>query len=376
MAANYLFPIGSYCSSHGWGGLEMNVSRFLSWMRGRGWPVFLYADPESEIVPHAESLNIPVRGVRCGSEVSALWKAPALAKLAGSDGVRVLIAHQSSDLLLCSMAKRWSGGRLKIIFSQNMHLGNKRDPIHAWQYRTIDAFVAPLPLLAEQARRQTVVPAEKIHIIPHGIEQNRFVSLPDRATARRELGLPIDATILGIIGRLDPKKGQHVGIRALGRLHAEGYRPHLLIVGDPTIGEGNAYRNHLHELVNKLGLEKYVHFRPYQDKAEVAYGAMDIFILTSQSETYGLVTIEAMTGGLPVIGTDSGGTIDLIAHERNGLRFPPDDDGALAAMLKRYLDDPPMAERLAAQGKKDALAQYSHEAQCAAWEGLMRGMVE
>lgn len=375
MTDNQFFPIGSYCSSHGWGGLEMNVSWFLSWMRGRGWPVFLYVDPGSEIAPHAESLNIPVRGIRCGSEVSALWKAPALAKLAAEDGVRVLIVHQSSDLLLCSMAKRWSGGRLKIIFSQNMHLGNKRDPIHAWQYRTVDAFVAPLPLLAEQARRQTVVPAERIHIISHGIEQDRFVSLPDRVMARQELGLPIDATILGIIGRLDPKKGQDIGIRALARLHAEGRRPHLLIIGDPTIGEGNAYRNRLHELVNELGLGSYVHFRPYQHQPEVAYGAMDIFILTSQSETYGLVTIEAMTGGLPVIGTDSGGTVDLISHERNGLRFTPDDDGALAAMLRRYLDDPSMAARLAAQGKGNALARYSHVTQCVAWEGLVRGVV-
>ena len=40
------FPIASYCSSRGWGGLEMNVRRFLNWMRGRGWPVFLYGDPK------------------------------------------------------------------------------------------------------------------------------------------------------------------------------------------------------------------------------------------------------------------------------------------------------------------------------------------
>jgi D-inositol-3-phosphate glycosyltransferase len=375
MTGESFFPIGSYCSSHGWGGLEMNVNRFLNWMRGRGWPVFLYADPESEIVPHARSLGVPVRGVHRANELSALWKAPALARLALSDGIRVLILHQSSDLLLCSLAKRWSGGRLKIIFSQNMHLGNKRDPIHAWQYRAIDAFVAPLPLLAEQARRQTVVSAEKIHVIPHGIEQDRFVNRPDRTEARRELGLPIDATIIGIIGRLDPKKGQHLGIRALARLHANGRRAHLLIVGDPTINEGDGYRNHLHNLVNELELGDYVHFRPYLLKPETAYGAMDIFVLTSQSETYGLVTIEAMTAGLPVIGTDSGGTVDLIAHEHNGLRFPPDDDTALAAMLTRYLNDPPMAAKLAAQGKKDALARYSHLQQCETWERLVRNIV-
>jgi len=376
MTADRFFPIGSYCSSRGWGGLEMNVSRFLHWMRERGWPVFLYADPKSEIVSHAGTLAIPTRGIHCSSELSALWIARTLAKAALADGVRVLIVHQSPDLLICSLAKHWSGGRLKIIFSQNMHLGNKRDPIHAWQYRKIDAFVSPLPILAEQARCQTVVPAEKIHVIPHGIEQSRFIQRVDRIEARRELGLPLDATIIGVIGRLDPKKGQHVGIRALSRLHAGGLRPHLLIVGEPTLGQGDGYRQRLLHLVEELRLKEFVHFRPYLEKAETAYGAMDIFVLTSQSETYGLVTIEAMTGGLPVIGTDSGGTVDIINHERNGLRFPPDDDSALAAMLSRYLNDRPLATELATQGRQDALARYSHVRQCEAWEELLREIVQ
>ncbi|PWB70940.1 hypothetical protein C3F09_08395 [candidate division GN15 bacterium] len=372
MTQRKLFPIASYCSSRGWGGLEMNVSRFLHWMQDRGWPVYLYADPDSGIMSQAAKMGLTARPFPKPSEVSALWQSHSLAKMALADGVRVLILHQSPDTLVCSLAKRWSRDRINLAFSQNMHLGNKRDLIHAWQYRTIDAFVSPLPILAEQAKRQTVVPPEKIYVIPHGIELEQFTHRLDRAEARRALNLPPDATIIGIIGRLDPKKAQHIGIRALARLHKRGLRPHLLIVGDSTIGEGDNYRLNLEKLVAESGLTEFVHFRPYQEWPELAYAAMDIFVLTSQSETYGLVTIEAMTSGLPVIGTDSGGTIDIIDHERTGLRYAPDDDSALAEALMRFLTDPALASKLAAQGKQDALAKYSHTKQCESWEQLLR----
>lgn len=375
MTATPFFPIASYCSSRGWGGLEMNVSRFLRWMQDRGWPVFLYADPDSGIMSQAPKLGVPSESFKKPAELSALWRSRALAQMALADGVRVMILHQSPDTLVCSLAKRWSGGRLKLAFSQNMHLGNKRDLIHAWQYRTIDAFVSPLPILADQARNQTVVPPERIHVIPHGIELDQFVNRIDRTEARRQLDLPLDATIIGIIGRLDPKKGQHIGIRALAILHQSGLRPHLLIVGDSTIGEGDRYRQTLLNLVAELELSDFVHFRPYLEKPAVAYSAMDMFVLTSQSETYGLVTIEAMTSGLPVIGTDSGGTVDIIEHERNGLCFPPDNDTALAETLTCYIKDPSLAAKLAAQGKQDALARYSHTKQCESWERLLREII-
>lgn len=366
------FPIGSYCSSTGWGGLEMNVSRFLCWMQERGWPVMLYSDPHSGIMSHAAKIGLPSRPFAKTSGLSTLWRSRTLAHMTEHDGVRVLILHQSSDTLVCSLAKRWTGGKLKLVFSQNMHLGNKRDAIHAWQYRQLDAFVAPLPVLAKQAQQQTVVPHERIHVIPHGVELNQFVNRIDREEARQQLHLPIEADIIGIIGRLDPKKGQHIGIEALARLHRDGINAHLLIVGDSTLGAGDSYGQSLHDLVTQSHLSEYVHFRSYLERPELAYGAMDIFVLTSQSETYGLVTIEAMASGLPVIGTDSGGTVDIIEHEKNGLRFPPDDESALASELKRYLQAPQFAARLAAQGKQDALARFSHTQQCDSWEQLLR----
>lgn len=374
MDGQQFFPIGSYCSSTVWGGLEMNVLNFLVWMRERGWPVFLYARPDTPLAQHAFEQKIPLRPVPAAAGISALWNAGKLARPVTNDQLKVLIVHQSRDLLLCALVRQRAGEKPKLIFSQNMHLGNKRDMIHAWQYRRLDAFVAPVAILAKQARRQTVVPPEKIHIIPHGIESDRFSHRPDRSESRCRLNLPLEPTIIGIIGRLDPKKGQHLGIQALAKLHTSGVQPHLLIVGDPTLDEKDGYQKYLLGLVDELKLKDFVHFRPYQQNPETGYGAIDIFVLTSQSETYGLVTIEAMTAGLPVIGTASGGTVNLIDNGRTGLLFPPDDPETLSQMLLRYLRDPEYAARLADAGRGDALARYSHTTQCASWEKLIRSL--
>ncbi len=369
------FPIGSYCSSTAWGGLELNVLRFLNWMRQRGWPVFLYANPDTKLAERARTeYRVPTRDLRITSTLSAICHGGKLAQLARADHVSHLIFHQSRDVLVCAVAKQRSGDKLKLIFSQNMHLGNKRDLLHVWQYRKLDAFVAPLPILAEQARRNTRVPLSRIHIIPHGIDQSKFIEKRDKLSSRRALDLPAEGTLIGTIGRLDPKRGQHVGIRALSRCHEQGCRAHLLIVGDPTRNESDIYEQELRTLVRECHLEPFVHFRPFLEYPEIAYSAMDIFLLTSLSETYGLVTIEAMTCGLPVIGTDSGGTIDLIDDLKNGLRFPPGDDQALADRLLKYLKEPAYAAKLAAQGRADALAKYSHVTQCESWERLLRSL--
>jgi glycosyltransferase involved in cell wall biosynthesis len=260
-----------------------------------------------------------------------------------------------------------------IIYCQHMHIpGNKRDLLHAWQYRRLDAFVTPISWLAERVKERTVLTDDDIRIVPRGIETDRFMNKPPQALARENLGLPQHVTILGVIGRLDPKKGQHVAIRALRRVHDSGHTAHLLIVGDRTLHEDPGYEIYLKDLVSELDLIDWVHFRPHQERPETAYAALDIFILPSESETYGMVTIEAMCSGLPVIGTDAGGTIDLIDHESTGLRFPPGDDAALADAIIRLLENPDFASTISRAAQVTAVARFSRTAQTDAWEELLR----
>jgi len=367
------YAIGSYCSSTAWGGLEMNVVRFLGWMRGRGWSTVLYARPDSVVSQRALSAGITVRAVSSPFTYGDPVSAYRLARMIRSDNVGVLLLHQSRNVILGVVAGLISANRFKLVYCQHMHVGGtKKDVVHAWMHRRLDAWVTPLPWLAARVLEKTVIPRERIHIIPHGIELQQFTSERlDKTAARRKLGLPEGVPLAGIIGRLDPKKGQDTAVRALARVHQAGHRLHLAVIGDQTLSENTGYAGHLHELIDSLNLRDFVHFRPHQDRPEYAFAAFDMFVLASRSETYGMVTIEAFASGLPVIGTSEGGTLDLIMPEQNGLLFPPGDDEALSAAICRYVTDREFSARMAARAENDAIAKYSHVSECEGWERLL-----
>ena len=372
MAGNQTFAIASYCSSRAWGGLEMNVLRFTRWMRERGWEAFLYARADSELFWRGKEADMPVRSMACDSKISSLWHAHRLARLTRVDAVRFLVFHQSRDLLISVLAKLCLARKLGLVYCQHMQLGgDKKDLLHNWQYRHIDALISPAPWLAAGVRRHTVLKDSAIHMVPHGIEVDRFVIKTAKHEARKRLGLPQDAAIVGLVGRLDPKKGQHIAVKALRHVHDSGHRAHLLVVGAETLHEQTGYAEYLGSLVKDLDLSEFVHFRPHLEQPEAAYSAIDVFALTSECESYGMVTVEAMCSGLPVIGSNDGGTVDLIDHERTGLLFRPNDHVDLASSIARYLHDPEFARQMALVGQREAIERFSHARQMDAWEKLL-----
>jgi len=98
------------------------------------------------------------------------------------------------------------------------------------------------------------------------------------------------------------------------------------------------------------------------DALATAYASADFFVMPSKTETFGLVTLEAMSSGLPVLAVDAGGTRDLVQDQDNGLLYPPDDVEAMLAGAKQLIESAPLRERLARQGKQMALnASWSVE---------------
>jgi glycosyltransferase involved in cell wall biosynthesis len=216
------------------------------------------------------------------------------------------------------------------------------------------------------------MPLERIHIIPFGIETKKFAnSALHKSQARQLLGLPEDIFITGIIGRIDPAKGQEYLIKAIHLMHQKNRQIHALIVGEETRGDTRNYLKHLKQLTAELQMEKYIHFRPFTDKAELAFAALDIFVMASMEETFGTVTLEAMASGLPVIGTNSGGTPELLEFGKLGLLVPPRDEQELALALEVLISDNPLREKLGKDAQKRAFESFDKDLQCSSLENLL-----
>jgi glycosyltransferase involved in cell wall biosynthesis len=248
--------------------------------------------------------------------------------------------------------------------------------VQTFMYRKLSAWISPLHVLATQVTQQTHMPPDGIHVIPLGIETETFSAHSiTKAEARRQLQLPEGVFLAGTIGRLDPSKGQDQLIQAVHLLREKNIEIHALFVGNETFGDTRKYPQFLVELTKKLKAESFIHFREFTSKAELAFAALDVFVMSSHAEAYGMVTIEAMASGLPVIGTKNGGTPELLENGELGLLVEPKDERQLAEALGRLYADQKLRSALGVKARQVALAKYSYQTQCELIEQLLEKLI-
>ncbi|MFH1160481.1 MAG: glycosyltransferase family 4 protein [bacterium] len=366
-------PIAVYCSSSSWGGLEMNTCRLAVWLSQRGGNVTLFCLADSPILKAAEKQQVPVTEIRRNKRYFDLFNAARLRKQLIQKGIRFLILTYNRDLDFGGLVKLLDRCRLHLIYQQHMMLGiTKKNLIHTFRFRMLDAWITILPYMEEEIRQKTRFPAGRIHLIPLGLDVGALTSrkIP-KAEARRILDIPPTRTFLGILGRLDRQKGQHVVIEALSLLRKNGQTLSLLVMGESTRNEGADYPAELNSLVRQNGLDEQVIFRGYHEDVSLFYSAVDLFVLGSFGETYGMVTIESMIYGIPVIGSDAGGTPGILGNGTYGWLYKPQDPEDLARKIAEALADPEKMRQKARLAQLYAMDTFSHETECVKIEKLL-----
>lgn len=264
----------------------------------------------------------------------AFWPIP--------QGVLGLAAKRASGLPLVST---FFGVELTWMESQFPFLA----PMLRRIVRGSDAVTAISTYTAERLRR--VAPGVRTEVIPFGAAVDAAPALPPPrpAGARPELLF---------IGRLVERKGVHLLLAALALLHG---RPLLRVVGD------GPERDRLEELSTRLGLADDVVFHGFisaEEKAERLAGC-DAFVLPAvidakgDTEGLGVVLLEAMTYGKPVIASAAGGIVDIVRDGQNGFLVPPGDAGALAGAIRACAENPELARALGSQGRVDVEKGFS-----------------
>ncbi len=179
------------------------------------------------------------------------------------------------------------------------------------------------------------------------------------AAARAALGLLPGGVLIGIVGRLQRWKGMHVLIDALPAVCARHPDAHVVIVGGAHEPEPG-YPAELRAQVHRLGLDAAVTFAGFQADVPRWMQAMDVIVHASDREPFGIVVIEAMALGKPVVAGAAGGPAEIITPGVNGLLAPFGDVGALEQAVLQFLDDPSFAARCAAGAARRARDFSAH----------------
>jgi D-inositol-3-phosphate glycosyltransferase len=188
---------------------------------------------------------------------------------------------------------------------------------------------------------------ERIEIVPPGVDHEIFHPVDERRRAeeRRSLGLGTAPALL-FAGRIQPLKGADLAVQALAELHDPDAV--LLVVGGPSGPDGDLELARLHELSAKLGLSGRVRFVPPQSHAELAryYRAVDVCLVPSHSESFGLVALEAAACGTPVVAAAVGGLQSLVDDGVTGFLVDSRDPTDYAEPIERLLERPDLAHAM------------------------------
>lgn len=197
------------------------------------------------------------------------------------------------------------------------------------------------------------VPASKGEVIYDGIEVRPY----DRDAGRRrllgEFSLPSDAKIVGMVGRLAPQKDHATLIKAAARVVSVDPTVRFLVVGDHTDTE--AARQHhrmLAQLVEERRMTGHVIFTGFRADVSQLLSGLDVSVLATNFEGFGLVIVEAMAQGTPVVATDVGGVTEIITDQVTGLLHRPADDADLSEKILAILSNKALAERLVEGGRR------------------------
>lgn len=327
--------IAYICGTESWGGLEMNQAKNALWMLQKGHGVLCLGLKDSKFQNYCVEHKIPYQIIKKHRKYYDFKAALCLRKLLESNKIEHLILRDTRDMSVSVSAKFWGKTTFKVHYFMEMQLGvSKKNILHSIRFRLLDSWCCPLNWLKEQVEQKTYMPKNRIVVIPSGLDRGPFIQYIPQEEARKILQLPQNKLIIGLAGRFDQQKGQLLLLHALNKL--KNNEISILFLGEPTHNEGEEYHHKMTQFIIENNLQEQVFIRPFRKDIAVFYHAIDAFVMASKAETVGMVTLEALASNTPVIGSNSGGTMELLENGKLGYLFEPENSESLAAEIAAF----------------------------------------
>ncbi len=271
---------------------------------------------------------------------------PRLVRFIRQGGYEIVHTHLFHADLYGGLAARLAGIRLVISTRHNDDAFRRRylfRGLIAWSARYCDQIIC----ISESVRRfcETTegIPRKKMTVVHYGLAPKATTG---NRRWRREFGWGDDVPVIGIVARLTAQKGHTTLLRAMPEVVRQFCTAQLVVVGDGEL------RRELQGCAQQLGIERHVHFLGYRDNAAAIMPGFEIFVLPSRWEGFGLVFLEAMAAGLPIVATQVGSIPEIVQHGHTGLLVPVDDVRALAHAICTLLADRNLAQTMGQVGRR------------------------
>ena len=353
-----------------WRGGEQQVFYLLKGLKDRDCRAELVAQPGSVLAERARATGITVHPIRMRGEAD-LFAVRRIAGLISRERFDIVHMHASHSHALGCMACAFNRLPLCIV-SRRVINPIRRYPwspsILKYRWR-VDHYIA-ISEAVKDVLAAGGVDRKKVSIVHSGVEPR---SGPDsHIEARRSLGIPADAKLVGNVGALVDHKGQRFLVEAVPLVLRDMPSTKFIIVGDGEL------RGFLQALASQLGVDGAIMFPGFQSGANRYISALDIFVAPSLMEGLNTSILDAMMLQRSVIGTTVGGIPEIIENEKTGLLVPPKDARKLADAILDLLANAEKAENLALAGHRKAMDKFTAdrmiEGTIAVYENLLKNL--
>ncbi len=364
------------------GGMNVYVRDLTRELGRRGLAVDVFTRSQDEHQPHVKEdlgygnrvIHVPAGPETPMSKEGLVRHVPefvgGLREFARATGVQYDVVHAHywlSGMAAESLRAAW-GTPFALMFHTLGHMKNRiaqtpaereselRVQTETALMRSADRLIAATPAELAQIQWLYRVPVDRVSVIPPGVDVNLFY--PRRADqAKERIGVDPNRILLVFVGRIEPLKGLETLLRAVAQLRDRGVcecdqLALSIIGGDPDDPAArNAELARIMALRDELALEGLVTFLGKQDQDTLPdyYAAADAVVMPSHYESFGMVALEAMACGTPVIASEVGGLAFLIKDGETGYHVPDRDPGALADRICAIISDPILRARMGGQ---------------------------
>jgi glycosyltransferase involved in cell wall biosynthesis len=320
------------------GGGEIWMLRALRALQERGHQVWLCCRPETELAKRAVAQGVPVKLLVFRGDFDPIMIA-RLARFMKRERIDVVLTNMDKELRLGGLAAKIAGVPA-VIPRRGIDYPLKNRWRYRWAYNVLATRVIANSEATKQAllRNAPWLSPQRIEVIYNGIDLQPFLQ-PSPRCLRTEWNVPQDAPLLGFVGQLDERKGIDVLLAAFARVRRRVADARLVLAGRGPLQEmiaSEVRRQNWNDAVLRPG---------FMDDVVAVMQAIDILLLPSLWEGFGIVLIEAMAAGKPAIGTNTSSMPEIIVDGQTGYLVPPGDAEALARRAVELLQNPALREQ-------------------------------
>jgi glycosyltransferase involved in cell wall biosynthesis len=362
-------------SAQSLGGGERHLADLANGLVSRGHDVYVAVRPHSPLTHELEKVpegNVMTLALRNSLDAKS---ARDLSRLVRGNQIQIVHAHMARDYPLAAYAARMNTGA-KLIITRHVLFPLNR--LHRLTLSKAARIIAVSQAVASQLQADAVTPPERVSVVLNGIDVARFQAARQKFNRRQFLNrweLPEDSLLVGTVGELTPLKGQEEFLRAAVQVLKQIPTVYFVIAGIDH-SRGKEHRARIQRLTEELDLTKRVKLVGWLEDLAQLYCALDVFVSSSHTESFGLALAEAMAAGTPVVATETEGARELIQSGETGLLVSIGDVEKLAEAVLKLLHDQEWRVRLGTEAQKDASERFSVERMIDETEQIYRAEIQ